>query len=697
MHAPAVIHSSVLRGAFAILLAFGLAACGSTDAAPDSGPARDGGPPRDGDPGGTDLGPRDAGPRPDLGPLMLGDHPRILLHAGSARRTELEARLGAAGPAATRFRETVDLALSGGDVYAFRVSDAALLGVLTGDARYCAYAVPAVDAAVTAEEALISAGMRAEVAGDSYLEVGDRIGTLALVFDWCHDELTAAQRDRWLAYANQAVWNVWHPAEAMWGGMPFDWSGWSVDNPVNNYYYSFLEATMLLGLATSGENPMAEGWIAQFRTAKIATQLIPTFERDLVGGGSREGTGYGTAMRNLFTLYDLWEATTGERISDLTSHTLASLPYLIHATTPTLDRLAPIGDHARDSTAALFDYHRAYALAIMRLNPTSPLSGIGRSYLEGSSVTSMSQRFMAIYDFLYDPSAIAAAPLSGLHTIYRGVGTGHIFVRADWTRDASYLAFIAGPYTESHAHHDQGSFVLFHDEWLAFDENILSHSGIVQGEAAHNLVRLVRAGEIVPMREGHSATLSALEVEGNAVFLSAEVAPVYDDPTITSVARRVFFLRPGVVVIEDRVATTDASTTAILGLSSPLDATVTGARATFDGAMSDLDVRVVFPASATITSVAWPTEDPDMSGGVRLDVSNAAGTSARFVTVLGIDGAVSAASASASAGGVTVTITHTGGALTVTFPDVGTGASASIDGTPVTFSGVVEEQPLMAP
>ena len=186
-------------------------------------------------------------------------------------------------------------------------------------------------------------------------------------------------------------------------------------------------------------------------------------------------------------------------------------------------------------------------------------------------------------------------------------------------------------------------------------------------------------------------------MEGDAVFLSAETAPIYADDTITSVARRILYLRPGVVVIEDRIATTDASTEAIWGLSTPLDPTVAGSVATMDGASADLDVRVVFPAAAAITEVSWPAEDADMSGGFRLDVRAAAGTSARFVTVLGIDGAVTAASATAAGGGIDVSVTHTGGSLTVSFPDVGDGATASLGGASVTFEGTVEPQPLLAP
>ena len=151
---------------------------------------------------------------------------------------------------------------------------------------------------------LINSNQRATVAYDSYLEVGPTIGNVAMVYDWCRSAMTDAQRARWRAYANQAVWNVWNHQSARWGATSSAWTGWSVDNPSNNYYYSFLQATMLLGLATHGENAQAQDWIHKFRTEKIQGQLVPTFTRDLQGGGSREGTGYGTALMNLWQLYD---------------------------------------------------------------------------------------------------------------------------------------------------------------------------------------------------------------------------------------------------------------------------------------------------------------------------------------------------------------------------------------------------------
>ena len=80
-------------------------------------------------------------------------------------------------------------------------------------------------------ETRIASGAAPEVAGDSYLQVGEMIGDLALVYDWCLPQVSPSQRSRWIAYANQAVWNVWNYTQAKWGSKTFPWSGWSVNNP----------------------------------------------------------------------------------------------------------------------------------------------------------------------------------------------------------------------------------------------------------------------------------------------------------------------------------------------------------------------------------------------------------------------------------------------------------------------------------
>src|SRR5438874_725915 len=81
-----------------------------------------------------------------------------------------------------------------------------------------------------------------------------------------------------------AVWNVWNNDQAHWGAVEDHWSGWATSDPGDNYYYSFLEATMYWALASKSST-----W-QNF----LATQKWPplgSYFAALPGGGSREGTG----------------------------------------------------------------------------------------------------------------------------------------------------------------------------------------------------------------------------------------------------------------------------------------------------------------------------------------------------------------------------------------------------------------------
>ena len=595
-------------------------------------------------------------------------HPRILL-SDEATMARLKKVLDSRSAAAGRFQDQVAGQLMGRRAYAFQPWYAALLYQLTGDKRYASYAIEETEKFIVAEEEKIARNQRAAVAGDSYLEVGQTIGNVALVYDWCHSLLTPEQRARWVSYSNVAVGNVWNHTGAKWGNTTYAWSGWSVDNPSNNYYYSFLRATMLLGLATHGENPQAPAWIDKFRTAKIENQLIPTFNRELQGGGSREGTGYGTAMKNLWQLYDWWERSTGERIATRTPHTLASMAHLMHSIVPTLDRLAPTGDHARDSTAALFDYHREYLLELMSIFPQERLSGAAKSLLDASSVPRMSQYFEYFVDYIYEPPQLSATALTDLSTTYWGPGTGQLMMRSGWDTGAAFSNFICGPYSESHAHHDQGSFVVYRGSWLAYDANVDSASGIEQGEEMHNLVRITQGGSTVAQREGAPrCNLLALADNAQFTYAVADVTPIYNgNAAVTKVQREFLFIRPSTFVVFDRVVT-GTNTSKIWTLNLPGTPSLSGNLISYVNGANRLDVRRVAPTNLTSTL-----------SGRRVEVADSAAGQSLFLNVLGTNGSVTNAVAANGTDQTGAQITLSDGrTATVRFSNSGTGGTLEL-------------------
>jgi hypothetical protein len=114
----------------------------------------------------------------------------------------------------------------------------------------------------------------------------------------CHSYVDQDKRSLWSAYAEQAIGNVWHHEDATWGGRSSPWSGWSTDNPGNNYYYSFLEATMYWGLVINSST-----WLNELRQNRLPP--LRDYFAALPGGGSREGvttaSGAGTDVSGMAT------------------------------------------------------------------------------------------------------------------------------------------------------------------------------------------------------------------------------------------------------------------------------------------------------------------------------------------------------------------------------------------------------------
>jgi hypothetical protein len=637
------------------------------------------------------------------GPEFSSDHPRIYLNS---HKDALSASLKAGGQAATRFKASADRWVAGSDVYNFSPWNAALVGQLTGDAKYCDAATKAIDKQVNDATAQVAAGKLPDVAGDSYLGVGNLIGNLALVYDWCAGSISADRRGAWLAYADQAVYNVWNNMAAKWGNISANWSGWAVDDPSDNYYYSFLRATLLFGLAAKGETARATDWIAKFQD-KIDNQLVPTFNMDLVGGGSREGTGYGVAQRDLFELYDIWGGSTGERIADLTPHTRASMLSFMHQVVPTLDRFAPTGDQSRDSTASLFDYHRSYLQDLVTLYSSDPLAPRAQAMLAASSLPKMQNEFMFVNDFLYANSNVQASTLDGMGTAYYAPGIGEIYARSSWSKNATWINMIAGPYTQSHAHQDQGSLMIYKEGWLAYDAVVDSHSGLPQATTAHSVVRIVDGGNTVEQKLNTESKLLALHhVPGSYLFVAADMTPTYNkSPSVTSNQREILYLEPDTVVVYDHIITR-ASAQQVFQLVSPAMPMITGPVATFTSIVGTasspgtaaatvshvLTLSSVGNPGGTLAGVAYSfkANDMDFNAGFRFDETYTGGDN-RVVHVLTIDGAATNA---LSGGNDAAMFNLNGQPVTVQFNPNAVGATLTIgNATPITLAAGVDKLP----
>jgi hypothetical protein len=509
-------------------------------------------------------------------------------------------------PTYASFRSWVDSAVAGSPGYGYTPSDAVVMYALTNQASYITHAIARVDALVAEAEADIAAGRNPEVAGDSYLEVGWVMEQVALTYDHGYDRLTASQRTRWAAFADRTIANVWDPANARWGTRSAPWSGWSIDNPGNNYHFSFLKATQLWALASQNTT-----WMSFLQQNKYPP-LVDYFAR-INGGGSREGTGYGTAQKNLFEDYRMWKASTGEDLSRFSTHAKDTIDYWIHATVPMMDRFAPIGDQSRVSQPELYDYHENLVREAVSLVTGTEQARRGTWWLNNNSVTSLT-------GFNLRPSLLTTSDAATAPTAleYHATGVGHFFARSSWNTNASWLSFVAGPYDESHAHHDQGAFTFYRNGWLAATNNMWSHSGLQLSVGAHNVVRFSRNGSIIEQNESVSSMTYAKS--GDVVTAQANLTPAYsrNSDAVQSWLRDLRF-QGNTLRVHDTCQVA-SGVTAVFQVQVPTQPTIQA-----DGSIRAGNLRIQGGAGYTTRLVEMRSTDTDFNSGWRVELSNPAG------------------------------------------------------------------------
>ena len=292
---------------------------------------------------------------------------------------------------------------------------------------------------------------------------------------------------------------------------------------------------------------------------------------------------------------------------------------------------------------------------------------------------------MYAYDFLYP--GVAPGALAGLGTAYHATGTGQLYARSGWDEAATWVNLIAGPYTQSHAHQDQGSLMIYKGGWLAYDPNVDSRSGLHQEADAHSLVRIVDGDDAIAQRAGTTSKLVALHRGAGWLHAAADVTPAYrGHAKVQKVERELVFVEPDAFVVYDRV-TTSAGTEQVWQLAAPVAPAIAGTHTTIAGSQT-LHVERLQPAAATTVATPFSTIDSDFSAGHRIDVA-AAGGDNRYLHALWIGNAVTSVTAETDG----VTLVMPGGTATVRFQRDAIGGTLVLGGQTITLGAGLDPLP----
>jgi hypothetical protein len=304
---------------------------------------------------------------------------------------------------------------------------------------------------------------------DVVTEGGRWIEAVALAYDWLHPHWSPAERGaaaRWLADEI----DHWVDRNRLGRASP---------SPFRNDAARATAAMTLAGLTLFDET----GYEATARKAlayvePYLTSILDAHRYAGAGGGMAEGTFYGnlTAWAQVLTAEALY---TGAGVRDAYTRSpfyLARLRYATHAGWPgyltnqfgfDTHQLAPVfGDARRGPTGSAL-YHRAAALLLGKRFPTSRAAREAYWVINRPETARTYTREWALYDLLL-PS-VDVRPLRPVASSYHEPTLGQIFARSDWSDEATWLSFNAGPHLDTHQHYDAGNLTLFRQVDLIVD------------------------------------------------------------------------------------------------------------------------------------------------------------------------------------------------------------------------------------
>jgi hypothetical protein len=468
------------------------------------------------------------------------DDDHLLLSA--ERLAEAKRRADAGDKAWKALKENVDAHMGTPSGDRTGPENIATVYLVTGDARYC-----------TAGLAFALESMKIDVRRGSYLYYGDRMREAAMVLDACREKLAPEERKAIADHLDRWTHELWFDNQG---------SGWSLDDPGNNYFMAFLEGTAFAGYTLLGEkHPNAKKYLALLRD-KIEGRVFPYLETRAKGGDFHEGVNYGQrSKQRLFDAFAIIASMGGPNHFDR-PFVSEAVRYAHYQLQPDRVSIYPGGDLARDAAMKVSPLDRDYLLMAVHFARDEETRGLGQWYLQ-NVVPSMAAGDFAwrggLYrDFIFASPDVKPIAPTKLPLSYRAEGTGWVNVRTGWDGDATSFS-VAGSAVvdQSHAHLDTGSFTLFKKGWQALDAATISSSGLAWQAGAHNMVtvegherRNGPAGGGLLRFEHRPGVFAYVQVDASDLFRTKAGSDV---PMLAEYTRELVFLEPNTLVVFDRV------------------------------------------------------------------------------------------------------------------------------------------------
>jgi hypothetical protein len=402
--------------------------------------------------------------------------------------------------------------------------------------------------------------------------------------------------------------------------------GYLRERPTANYYWGYLTALSFAGLAAAGEDAAADEWLKTAQ-GELSSRVLPAFRDQLRGGGWPEGWQYGEYTTLEVALVARAFRTGGG--VDVTS----KLPWLAQTVTHHTHALLP--DEKAVYDGGTWGEHPARPSGLGLAAVAIALEGVDEAraaearWLRAHALPPLT-REQAWLGLLADrPGMGDRSPREGAPTSLHLPGQGLSFARSDWSKNAVWASFQAGPrLAEDHQDADQGHF-----ELVRGADHLLVDGGGSEGSATinHNTLLIDDGGKVMnyPPNQGvwgAKVKTTRFGDDGVAVVAVGEIGEAYapkcastgcSKRSVERATRSWVFVRPSLLVIDDRVLLESADYGVTWAAHLTRNPKLDGAQASAVIGESRVELRTLEPEHVALAAPREPT--PSGEGSHRLN------------------------------------------------------------------------------
>ncbi len=384
----------------------------------------------------------------------------------------------------------------------------------------------------------------------------------ALAYDWMHTYGGFSKLDR-----GMARYQLGRLAREQ--GMK-----WQNDHIFHNYVWMSAAGTMLWALATAGEDSTSDALYDDIRT-RMNSAMYPGMQ--YLDGLPTESYGY-------WSQYDftgaLWPVIAAQSASGqdivgrieteqgdwLRRHFLNE----IHNVYPDM-RFTPWGDVIGGPNGSV-THEMAGVLDAATWALKSPQGAYFSQWLAGKRGTDRFYGITGVFYMIYTRMIDTPAAEPALSFLAGGGSQGGILsARSSWDADATIVSFGVKDHYGDHNHYDQGQFTIYRNGLLATDPLVYQQVRGPQQPADVHSTLVIGGNEQQERRGQNKSTLEQFlanldkgdflntgdflfyEEGGGYVAAAGQYAQAYAPGVVESCVRQLLYIRPGTVIIMDRL------------------------------------------------------------------------------------------------------------------------------------------------